>query len=542
MKVTSLGHSAFLLEMETTARAEPVRLLGDPWLSDYIVGDLQGRFPRLRYDAPAFEPLDAIFVSHAHTDHLDPYTLARLWRELETRPRLVLPESLRFLDRTMREFLRGVSITYLREGETYDLSGLVLEGFFNPETAATNEDDVMVLVVRGERETFVNEADAVLPFYHPEVRVELSKKFLADDPSTVCFLTTLNEGGATMSMLAAQSHDERRQRLDACIEAVYDDVHDAYAPLDGDNDEARDFLEALDDDDDVGLLDDLGPPPEPLLDLWRDPRVVRLIGGQGICFPQEVDPAWNRVLFPIRVQDRVTIEREVAMQWGCEHRTEAFVPGVCYELAAGDIVSEQTCTWFDIRDREEEREFDIDLSLFERFPDAPLDDSQRSVAEQRQRISDCLNHRFLPHLVGARNPPIEHLLAAGGGEYRIRIRFGHSTNHEEADFVCSFARLQFTAERPSCTPNEVYWANDLIDFLDGRCDEFSTFCRRPTGATAQRLWNCLGLPYLNNDIVEKKVRLHFERATEGGDAREWVLPFYNDEPRSTAEPEQTKDS
>ena len=75
-------------------------------------------------------------------------------------------------------------------------------------------------------------------------------------------------------------------------------------------------------------------------------------------------------------------------------------------------------------------------------------------------------------------------------------------------------------------PAEFYWANDIDDFLDGRCDEFSTVCRRPLGGTAIRLWQCLGLPYLNNDIIEKKLRYHFERAAYGESSSDWVMEFY----------------
>ena len=178
----------------------------------------------------------------------------------------------------------------------------------------------------------------------------------------------------------------------------------------------------------------------------------------------------------------------------------------------------------ELLDREDERIFDPELELFEDFPRAPLRNDARD--EDPRRLLEILNSRFLPHLVGARTPPVEHLLAANGGEYRVRIRHGTIERHRDVDYRISFARLQFHEVETSGDPDEHYWAHDLEDYLDGRCDDFSTFCRHPLVEGEPRFWSCLGLPYLNNDLVEKKVRYHFERARRGESVDEWVLGFY----------------
>ena len=59
---------------------------------------------------------------------------------------------------------------------------------------------------------------------------------------------------------------------------------------------------------------------------------------------------------------------------------------------------------------------------------------------------------------------------------------------------------------------EAYWANDLEDFLDGRCDEFTTFCRKQFPVEEMRLWSCLSTPLLNSDLVSKRVQIHFEQS------------------------------
>ncbi|MCZ6794834.1 MAG: MBL fold metallo-hydrolase [Planctomycetota bacterium] len=514
MKLLSLGHSCFLLEMVPADRAEGVRILGDPWLSDHVAGDLLGRFPRLRFDVPSLQPLHAIFLSHSHTDHFDPESLLRLWRGLSPTPSVILPQSLEYLEPLLCEFLDDPEIVRLREGEPQEFRGLTISGFFNREQRRSNEDDAMVLRVESAREVFLNESDALLPFYDPQVRGLVSSILGRSGVETACFLTTRNEEAATMAMVDARDLEDRQSRLSRSIEATYADIEEIYAPQnDGDPDEA-DGPEGDDRGDDG--------------DVWQNDRLVRLVGGQGICFPQDVRSDWNRVLFPIRREDRVRMEREIAEQLACRHTTEEFVPGEIHHLEGGRLVRRERCADLELLDREDERLFDPALEIFEDFPAGPLIDERRDEERQRQKILEALNGRFLPHLIGARQPPVEHLLAASGGEYLIRLRYGVETEPTDRDYRITFGRLRFE-ESPASRdrePDEFYWANDVDDFLEGRCDEFSTFCRRRLGGASQRFWTSLGLPFLNNDLVEKKLRLHFERAVRGETLADWVLSFY----------------
>ncbi len=501
MRITALGHSAFLLEMEPAAAGAPVRVLADPWIEDYLAGDLLGRFPRIRLDVAALGPIDAVFLSHSHTDHLCPYSLTRLWAAFDSPPSLILPRSLEFLAPLLETRLRGSEMVFLDDGRPVDFGGVSICGFFNPETGATNEDDVMVLVARNGRETFLSECDAVLPFYHPAGRELVTSIVLEGEPETICFMTTRNEGEATMAMLAARDPDDRRARLERSIERTCDEIGEIYTPLD-----------------------------ELATDLWQCDNLVRLVAGQGIGFPQKLDTGWNRVLFPIRLEDRVRMEREIAASLGCLHAIEELVPGSVHVVEGGRFVERSPARGVELLDREEERHFDADLDLIEDFPDAPLRDEPRDGDAQLRRIAECLDRRFLPHLIGARTPPVEHLLAESGGEYRIRVRVGTSADWTQRDFRLRFARMRFEETDAVGDADEHYWANDLEDFLDGRCDEFSTVIRHPLPARSQRLWLCLGLPYLNNDIIERKLAFHFDRAARGESLEEWVLSFYRGAP------------
>lgn len=513
MNILALGHSSYILEMAPKMAPEnataPVRILVDPWLSDHVVGDLCGRFPRLRFRLEDLGPLDAVFITHSHTDHLDPYFLVRLWRETASHPALPLPtllvpESLAYLEEVFRAHLPEVELSILADQVPIDIRGIDLTGFFSPEVRATNEDDVQLLLARNGRESFVAEADALFPFQDPDARATLTEMLAAQPSGATVFLTTKNEGDATMAMLDSRSREERERRLGEQLDRTYGEIHSIFAPPD-----------EIEDGE----------------DLWQTGRVLRLVGGQGICWPHELGGEWNRVLFPIRLADRVEMEREVAEQYGCSVQIEELTPGLAFAVEAGPTVRTTPIAGLEVVDDESHRAFDIELDLFESFPCAPLTDEPRDEEAQAQLVERTLNQRFLPWLIGARNPPIEHLLGAGKGCYRVRIRFGTTSSHRDEDWVIAHRCLLFkrdSVEGDSLDeePDEHYWANDLEDFLDGRCDEFSTMCRHPLGGTAQRLWTCLGLPYLNNDAIERKTRLHFERASRGETAAEWVLAFH----------------
>ena len=147
MQITALGHSCVLLDFAHSEAGERTRILVDPWLSDHATGDAMGRFPRLRMDLAALGPVHAVYLSHAHSDHLDPYTLVRLWRELPRPPVLLLPVSLRFLLPVLLEHLDGLQVCVLEPHAPRVFRGVELLGFFDVGMEATNEEDVMVLVV-----------------------------------------------------------------------------------------------------------------------------------------------------------------------------------------------------------------------------------------------------------------------------------------------------------------------------------------------------------------------------------------------------------
>jgi L-ascorbate metabolism protein UlaG (beta-lactamase superfamily) len=103
-----VGHATVLIELDG------VRLLTDPML--------RGRVFHLRRHGPvsaaAYSNVDAVLISHAHWDHLDPRSLARLGPRL----RLVVP---RGVARILRR-RRFEEIIELDAGEAVDVGGLTI--------------------------------------------------------------------------------------------------------------------------------------------------------------------------------------------------------------------------------------------------------------------------------------------------------------------------------------------------------------------------------------------------------------------------------
>ncbi len=500
MKLHALGHSSFLVEM-TNSEDEAVRILADPWITDFVIGDLMSRFPRVRIDYDALPEIHAIFLSHSHTDHFCPYSLLELWTNLSSAPTILVPQSLAYLTDLLSEYLVDATIMVIEQNLPIDFMGVSITTLFNLERRPTNEDDVMVLAIESEQEIFFSECDALLPFYD-EVAREAIGTYLGGEGEgldTAVFLTTKNELGATMASFNAKNLEDRSTFVAGAEDLVNAEIEEIYTPM-----------------------------PDLYPDLWKNERLVRLIGGQGIAFPTQINPEFNRVLFPIRLSDRVAMEREFADEMELQHSIDTFEPGFVHELTDGQLTDREPCAYLELLDDETDRDFDPSLECFDTFPVAPLRGDSRDFEKQQAAILERLNNSFLGYLVGRREPPIEHLLADNDeNTYVVRIRYGNSAQWEDRDYEISFQDLRFTQEESGGDADEFYWANDLDDYLNGACDDFSTFCRAPLGGAARRFWDSLGMPYLNNDLVERKLRLHFERAQNGFTVGEWVLPYYD---------------
>jgi hypothetical protein len=498
MQITALGHSCVLLEFLSEKTGESTRILADPWLSDHATGDAMGRFPRLRFQVQDLHPIHAVYLSHAHCDHLDPYTLVRLWKELPSPPVLLIPVSLSFLLPIFEEHLHGPDVRVLEAHTVMAFRGLELLGFFDVGSEPTNEDDVMVLVVTNGSETVLVEADARLSLELPRFREYVSHLMRGRGIQSAVFLSTENELTGTLEGRNCETIEEREGLAEHAMDEMLEAVQQLYQPA------------------------------EEAEDLWQGEHVLRLLHGQGLTAPHELDPRWQRILFPVRIADRVRAERATAQSMGCSHRIDSLTVGCVHTVVAGRIQSTEPLPGLALLDAEESRTFDLPLAFFPNLPCAPLRYEDRDVGRQRSRVMALLNERFLPHLHGSRRPPVLHLLASYGGTYRVRVHYGHTVDEAAWDYILGYGARDFVeAEPDEDEAHEAYWANDLDDFLDGRCDEFSPFCRTQFPFKEMRLWACLATPLLNSDLVIKRVGTHFGRAKNGLTPGSFVMDLYD---------------
>ncbi len=477
MILSSPGHSEVLVELEGSTG--PVRVLFDAWLSDFAFGDFLKRNPGV--DLASLPQIDAVYISHGHCDHFDPYTLMALYRSQN--PILVLPETIEFLLPLIHEFLPQVKAVILRHNRSAEVLGIAWTAFGFPVHYVTNEEDVMPLVLRGKSESVFFEADIALPD-SAEAHAAVDR---AMGNTERVFVSTRNELEALYSSYDAKSPQDRKQRLAAYRRKRRDELafeYERYAEYDL---------------------------PSPFR-----PRNLKLITGQGMIFPPELNPAFLPLSSPLPLSEAVEMEKTAARNAGYDLDIQVLEPG------------EQ----IDSRTRKKSRgPFQVkphairsDLSAPPPAAAAqePLFDEERDRSAQKAKILSLLNDRFLPYLAYHREEPLKQLLA-GRGPYRIRIRFGTSRDFEERDFAASFKDLRFVETSAEGQPQEMYWANDLDDFLSGRQDQFSTTLHRFFEHTTIRLWTMMGLPFLNNDLVYAKMRFHFERASRGETVNDWAL-------------------
>ncbi len=499
MKITALGHSCILLEFASEDTGESTRILVDPWLSDHATGDAMGRFPRLRFHTADLGPIHAVFLSHAHCDHLDPYTLVRLWRELETPPLLLIPVSLSFLLPIFHEHLPHLDVRVLHAHTPSPFRGLELLGFFDVGPDPTNEEDVMILVISHGSERVLIEADARLALELPEFRQYIGMLMREEGIESAVFLTTENELTGTLESRGCATLEDRENLREYALDEMLEAVEELYTPT-----------------------EDPG-------DLWQGEHVLRLIHGQGLTAPHELDVRWHRILFPVRIADRVAAERAAAMRNGCKHLVDGLTVGSVHTIVAGRVVSVAPMRGLKLVDHEDQRTFDGQLEFFPELPCAPVRFDERDPAHQRARVLELLNARFLPYLHGSRRPPVLHMLAGCGGTYRVRVHYGHVEGQAAWDYVLSYGARNFIEVAASHEePHEAYWGNDLEDFMEGRCDEYTTFSRQQFLVESMQLWACMATPLLHSDFVSKKVGLHFQRASEGLSPGSFVLPLYTD--------------
>lgn len=150
---------------------------------------------KVRLDPEKLSSIDAIYISHAHCDHFDPYTLMEIFRSChsdEKRPILILPFTLRYLEGILHEYLPDTELVWLTHKQSYLLHGIEITGYMWPNPVITNEDDVMMLAISSEKELLFAEIDTVPDMEDEEVQKALYKVFTRREYESACYLVSRN--------------------------------------------------------------------------------------------------------------------------------------------------------------------------------------------------------------------------------------------------------------------------------------------------------------------------------------------------------------
>ncbi len=145
---------------------------------------------KVDFDHEKISSIDAIYISHAHTDHLDPYTLLEIYKHAN--PLLLLPITLSYLTPLFVEYIPTIQIQILKNKEIFIFQGIEITGILFENEEITNEDDVMAISFANDREIIFAEIDT-LPPETLEAHKTLDRLFTRKKYETIAYIASRNE-------------------------------------------------------------------------------------------------------------------------------------------------------------------------------------------------------------------------------------------------------------------------------------------------------------------------------------------------------------
>lgn len=486
MIITPLWHTEFLLDIAGTD-GDSVRILVDTWLSDFAIWDLMERSTKVRIDPEKIGSLDAIYISHAHTDHLDPYTLMEIYTHAN--PLLILPVTLRFLSPLFAEFIPTAQIHWLGNRETLTIRWVEITGYMFPQSDITNEDAVMMIGISNSTELLFAEIDTIPDEYDADIASDLFRIFDRSSYQTRCYLASRNELEWQLRSYDCTSNKRRSLRAEH-IAGRKEEMRASY--------EKYEYEEYADMDNIMTL-----------------PGFVRGYIWQGLQYPRSLSAELSDlVLFPL--EEIASMEADIARGFGYEFVQKALLPGRQYRIENGNIEpGRKECPIGEIQTKSEKPKTDTENRIYANWPLIPRELNLDELNESIAKIRNILNHRFLPYWSAS---PVASLRSAmiKNKDWAYRIQF-KTTKEDAIIFEYSFASIEFAEVPYVIDPriDEDYWLSDILDFLEWKQELYSNFWHTLDTKRIYRLWTCLGADYMNNDLVIAKYRLHFDRARRG---------------------------
>jgi hypothetical protein len=493
MIITPLWHTEFLVDIANPDR-DNVRILVDSWLTDYALGDLMERSIKIKLDPEKMKNIDAIYISHAHTDHFDPYTLLEIYQHAN--PLLILPVTLRFLAPLFAEYLPTTQIQWISPSESYTLKGVEITGYMFSQADITNEDAVMMLSISNDQELLFAEIDTVPDEYDADIATQLFQIFDKKEYKTRCYLASRNELEWQLRMYDYVGNRQKAFRSEY-IAGRKEEIRASYEKYE---------YEEYSDIDNIMTL----------------PGFVRGYIGQWLQYPSSLSPSLSELqIFPL--DEIASMESDIARGFGYEFAQKALTAGRQYRVENGTIEQgRKECPIGEIQKSEPKNQNQGDARIYAQWPLIPREYNPDGLTLSIAKIRNILNNRFLPYWSASPVASFRSALMANrDGAYHIQFRIN---SEDSIIFEYSFVSSEFT-QIPfvlNMRIDEDYWLSDILDYLEWQQELYSNFWHILDLKRIYRLWTCLGADYMNNDLVIAKYRLHFERASRGGKANEWV--------------------
>lgn len=483
MKIHYLWHSEFLIEIKNSAW-ETIKILSDAWLSNYAFGDMMARYPKIEIDYEKLE-IDAIFLSHSHSDHLDPYTLAKIYKNLKPRPLLLIPETLLFLVPLFEKYLPKQKIQILKSWVTFNLKWIDITGIIFENNYLTNEDDVMTLAISNETELLYTDVDTVPPENEESINM-LYDLFTAKNYEQALYMSTRNELPWNFKIIEAKSTEERKNILKEYTTQRIEEIEYNYFRFE------EDFIECS--------------------DIQELPYFMKSVIGQWIVAP---NPEFLKLRI-LKLEQEAKLEKNAAKKYGRNFPITHFEAGKTYEIKNRKFEISWNIPFLKSIEMPNPQT-NLDLELWKVDKVGPLDKRKWNFKAQEQKILEMLNNKFLPYRMANSEDNLKNaILTSKNHKYVVKIRYGNEQEYFERNYFYSFGSIKFEEERGKHEDyNEDYWANDLEDFLEWTQELYSNFWHKLHPKKTYRVWTMLGANFINNDILYKKFAFHFKRASLG---------------------------
>lgn len=476
------------------AAGQTVKILSDAWLSNYAFGDMMARYPKIEVDFEQMQ-VDAIFISHSHCDHLDPYTLCKIYEVQKPRPLLLIPETLLFLVPLFEKYLPKQKIQILKSGVPFNLNGIDITGIIFENDYLTNEDDVMTLAISSDTELVYSDVDTVPPENEESINL-LYDLFTGKNYEQALYMSTRNELPGNFKIVEARSIAERKKILEEYTAQRSDEIEYNYFRFE------EDFIDCS--------------------DIQELPYFMKSVIGQWIVHP---NPEFLKLRI-LKLREEAELEKKAAKKYRRNFPIIHFEPGKTYTIEkrkfeiTGDIPFLKSIQM-------PNPETDLDLEAFKEDKVGPLDPRKGNYKAQEQKILEMLNTKFLPYRMANSEDNLKNaILNSKNHKYVVKIRYGNTDEYFERNYFYSFGSIAFEEERGKHEDyNEDYWANDLEDFLEWTQELYSNFWHKLNPKKTYRVWTMLGANFINNDILYKKFSLHFKRASLGKTVESFVEKY-----------------